>query len=232
VGERAGAVFLNQTKAPMLESPTPDRKATVLLLLVIAGCVDAVGLAELSRYFVSYMSGNITQIGLLLAYRDFAGVALPAGLVALFVAGATIGTMIVEKTGRAAAAVLLLVEAALIACAWAGLGSASPMTGIVVLPVAMGLANIVTLSKGGSSPGTTYATGALVKLGIALAGLGGRERTGAAVGFNLASFAALLTGSFAGGFGRLSYGAGILLAPVAALTLLGIADLVLALRRR
>ncbi len=216
----------------MLESPTPDRKATVLLLLVIAGCVDAVGLAEMGRYFVSYMSGNITQIGLLLAYRDFAGAALPAGLVALFVAGATIGTMIVEKAGRAAAAALLLVEAALIALAWAGLTGARPMIGVVLLPVAMGLANIVTMRAGSSSPGTTYATGALVKLGIALAGLGGRERTGAVVGFNLASFAALLAGSFAGGFGRLTYGAAILLAPVAALVVLGVVDLVLVLGRR
>lgn len=216
----------------MLESPTPDRKATVLLLLVIAGCVDAVGLAEMGRYFVSFMSGNGTQIGVLLAYRDFAGAALPAGLVALFVAGATIGTMLVEKTGRMAATVLLLVEAALIALAWAGLGTARPMIGVVVLPVAMGLANIVILRAGRSAPGTTYATGALVKLGIALAGLGGRERTGAAVGFNLASFVALVVGSFAGGFGRLRYGSEILLAPVAALLALGIADLVVALRRR
>ena len=216
----------------MLESPTPDRKATVLLLLVIAGCVDAVGLAELSRYFVSYMSGNITQIGLLLADRDVTGAALPAGLVALFIAGATIGAMIFEKTGRAAAAVLLLVEAALIALAWAALGTARSATGIVVLPVAMGLANIVMLHEGRSAPGTTSATGALVRLAIALAGLGGRERTGAAVGFGLASAAALLAGSFAGGFGRLRYGSDILLAPVAALVMLGIADLAIVLRRR
>ncbi len=216
----------------MLESPTPDRKATVLLLLVIAGCVDAVGFAEMGRYFVSYMSGDVTQIGLLLAYRDFAGVALPAGLVALFVAGATIGTMIAEKAGRIAAAALLIVEAVLIALAYAGLGSARPMTGIVLLPVAMGLANIVTLRADRSSPGTTYATGALVRLGIALAGLGGRERTGAAAGFNLARVAALLAGSFAGGFGRLGYGPAILLAPVAALVLLGVVDLVVAIRRR
>lgn len=216
----------------MLESPTPDRKATVLLLLVIAGCVDAIGLAETGRYFVSYMSGNGTQFGLLLAYRDFAGAALPAGLIALFVAGATIGTLIVERSGRLAAAMLLLVEAGLIALAWAGLGTARPMAGIVLLPVAMGLANIVTLRAGRSSPGATYATGVLVNLGIALAGLGARERAGAAVAFNFAAFAALVAGSFAGGFGRLRYGSEILLAPVAALVLLGLVDLVVALRRR
>jgi len=214
----------------MLESPTPDRNATILLLLAIAGCVDVVGLGETGRYFVSYMSGNTTQLGQLLAYHDYAGALMPIGLLALFVGGATLGTLVVESTGRRAAAALLLVEAALLALAWWGLGSPRPMLGVILLPVAMGLANIVTLHNGGASPGTTYATGTLVKLGVALAGLG-RDSRSRDVFRYAAMWLALLAGGMLGAIGQLRLGPAVLLVPVAALILLGLVDLVLARRR-
>jgi uncharacterized membrane protein YoaK (UPF0700 family) len=215
----------------MLDVSTPDRKATVLLLLAIAGCVDAVGLAETGRYFVSFMSGNTTQMALHLAYRDYASVWLPLGLVALFVAGCTIGTMIAEKAGaRWAAGLLLLAEAGLIAAAIEGFAMARPAIGIALLPIAMGLANIVTLHAGNAQPGTTHATGALVKFGILLAGLGEKGRAGD-IGFQFAMWAALLVGSILGGFGRLSYGMRSLWVTVALLVVLALVDFVLARRR-
>jgi len=214
----------------MLERPLPDRDATILLLLAIAGCVDVVGLGETGRYFVSYMSGNTTQLGQLLAYHDYAAALMPIGLVALFIGGATLGTLIVEAAGARAAAALLLVEAVLLALAWHGLGAARPMLGVIVLPVAMGLANIVTLHNGGASPGTTYATGTLVKLGVALAGLG-RDGTPREVLRYAAMWLALLIGGMLGAIGQLRWGANVLLVPVAALLALGLADLVLAPRR-
>lgn len=213
----------------MLDSPTPDRKATALLLLAIAGFVDAVGLAETGRYFVSYMSGNTTQIGLLLAYHDMAAALLPLGLVALFVGGAAIGTMIVEKAGRRSPGVLLLVVGGLLAGAYLGLGSTRPMIGITLLPIAMGLANIVTLKAGGPQPGTTYATGALVKLGVALGRLG--NGGGQIALFNLASWLALLCGSVFGGIGRMRYGHEALLVPAVVLFVLGAVYLYEARRR-
>ncbi len=214
----------------MLESPTPDRNATVLLLLAIAGCVDVVGLGETGRYFVSYMSGNTTQLGQLLAYHDYAAALMPIGLVALFTGGATLGTLVVEATGRRAAAALLLVEAGLLALAWWGLGTLRPMVGVILLPVAMGLANIVTLRNGGSSPGTTYATGALVKLGVAIAGLGRETRLQDVLRY-AAMWLALLAGGMLGAIGQLRLGATVLLVPVGALLALGLVDLVLTRRR-
>ncbi len=218
----------------MLESPTPDRNATVLLLLAIAGCVDVVGLGETGRYFVSYMSGNTTQLGQLLAYHDYAAALMPIGLIALFVGGATLGTLIVEATGARAAGALLLVEAALLALAYAGLGTLRPMLGVILLPVAMGLANIVTLHNGGASPGTTYATGTLVKLGVALAGLGrdgGGSRARDVLRYAI-MWLALLAGGMLGAIGQLRWGAAVLLVPVAALAVLGLVDLMLTGRRR
>lgn len=207
----------------MTPSPAPDRKATVLLMLAIAGGVDAIGLAETGRYFVSFMSGNVTQIGLQLAYRDGAGALLPLGLVALFVAGATIGSLIAERTARRGAAALLLAEAALLGVAWAGLDGARPGLGVAALAVAMGVASIVMLHDAAiASQG--HATGVLVRLGVALAGLG-RDVPGRTAGFHAAAVAALMLGSMGGALGRLRFGSAVLLLPIAALALLGLAAL-------
>ncbi len=215
----------------MLEVTPPERKATVLLLLAIAGCVDVIGLTETGRYFVSYMSGNTTQLGRSLAYHDYGGALLPLGLVALFIAGATIGTLIAEKSARRAPGLLLLGEGALLAGAYAGFGTHRPMMGLILLPIAMGLANIVTLHAGGPNPGTTYSTGALVKLGVTLAGLG-RDTTVRDLAFNAAMWIALLAGSVLGAIGRLRFGSEVLLVPVAVLVLLGLADLIMSRHRR
>ncbi|WBO21447.1 YoaK family protein [Sphingomonas abietis] len=215
----------------MIDVSTPDRKATVLLLLAIAGCVDAVGLAETGRYFVSFMSGNTTQMALHLAYRDYASVGMPLGLIALFVAGCTIGTLIAEKVGgRLAGGMLLLVEAIVLAVAAWGFQSPWSGIGLILLPVGMGLANIVTLHAGSAQPGATHATGALVKLGILLAGAGRDARAGD-LGFQLAMWIALLVGGILGAFGRLRFGMDTLLAAAGLLLVLGVVDLLLSRRR-
>jgi uncharacterized membrane protein YoaK (UPF0700 family) len=220
----------------MLESPTPDRKAIVLLLLAIAGCVDATGLAETGRTFVSFMSGNTTFAGAAAAYGDWPQAVAPLGLVALFVAGATLGTLIAEAAAGFATVALLLVEAALLAAAWFGLGGTRPLIGVVLLPVAMGLANIVTLegvTPGGrrAGPGVTYATGTLVRIGIGFANLG-RGTDGRALAFDCAMWAALFGGAAAGAVARLRFGADALLACAGALAVVGLAELAFRAGRR
>jgi uncharacterized membrane protein YoaK (UPF0700 family) len=210
----------------MLESPTPDRKATVLLLLALAGCVDAMGLAETGRFYVSAMSGNTTSMAQMLALGDYRPALLPLGLIVLFVAGATIGTLIAEKARRFAAPALLLVVGLLVAGAWAGLGTARPALGVMLLPVAMGAINIVTMQGG-----RAYATGALVRLGVGLAGLG-RDARGREVGFDLAVWLCLFAGSLAGAALRLRYGGDVLLGVAALLGLAALGHLVAVLRRR
>jgi uncharacterized membrane protein YoaK (UPF0700 family) len=232
VNEPSSALpFLALARPAMLDVSTPDRKATVLLLLAIAGCVDAVGLAETGRYFVSFMSGNTTQVAQHLAYREFDEIGLPFGLIALFVAGCTIGTMIARRAGPAkAAGLLLLVEAALLAAAVGAFGSPWPSFGVTLLTVGMGLANIVTVHAGRAQPGATHATGALVNLGMLLAEAGERGRV-ADMGFQFAMWLSLLVGSMLGAFGRLRFGLELLWAPVAILALLGVVDLVVSRRR-
>ena len=206
------------------QAPSVDHRAIVLLLLAVAGCVDGVGLAELGRFFVSAMSGNTTSIGLALSYQDWTGALVPLGLVALFVAGVTIGALVDEQAGRRAAPLLLFLEAIILASAWAAYRGPRPMVGTILLPVAMGLANLAVVRVAGIRPGATYVTGTLVRIGIGLADLGRRGDARALLA-DIALWAAMLIGAFAGGWGRLRYGSDVLLGPVAALILIAIASL-------
>ncbi|USI73097.1 YoaK family protein [Sphingomonas morindae] len=214
----------------MLDRPTPDRKAIVLLLLAIAGCVDAVGLAETGQYFVSFMSGNTTRMGLSLAYGQRLEALLPLGLVALFVGGTTLGALIMERSGRAGAAPVMVAQAALLALASWGFGTSRPALGVLPLPVAMGLANIVMMQNGTVQRGATYATGTLVRLGVGLARLGRRPGEGGAVLHDFACWLALLAGAIGGALGRLHRGDAILAVPAAALLVIALVELIVARR--
>lgn len=215
----------------MLEVSPPDRTITVLLLLAIAGCVDAVGLAETGHYFLSFMSGNTTQLGMSLAFRDWHAALFPLGLVALFVGGTTLGALVAERARRFAAGTLLLLEAALLALAGTLLAGAHGASGLLLLPVAMGFANIVTLRAGEASPGVTYATGTLVQLGVALAGLGGQMRWRRVMA-PLSRWLALLCGAVLGAAGRQHLGPHLLFWPAGLLLLLALIDLLWLARRR
>lgn len=148
-----------------------DRNSRILAagLSALAGYVDAIGFLKLGGFFVSFMSGNSTRLGVGLAEGSMHA-AIAAGLVAGFVTGVVCGTL----AGRAAGAhrrmaVLLLVAALLaLAAAFGAAGFAGGAVGAMVL--AMGAENAVFERDGEVQIGLTYMTGTLVKLGQRLAG--------------------------------------------------------------
>src|SRR5690349_20405956 len=89
-------------------------------LSALAGYVDAIGFLHLRGMFVSFMSGNSTRMGVCLAAGDWRAAAEALGLIALFVAGAAGGSLIVLGRGRHRLALLLLAEAMLLAAAALG----------------------------------------------------------------------------------------------------------------
>ncbi|MFZ4688244.1 MAG: YoaK family protein [Polymorphobacter sp.] len=136
----------------------------------LAGFVDATGFIATGGFFLSFMSGNSTRLGVgLIASGEHA--ALAASLVGAFVVGVMGGTL----TGRAAGrhhrpAVLLLVGAALaIAAALAGGGHFLPA--LLATALAMGAENTVFEADGEVRISLTYMTGNLVKIGQRLAGV-------------------------------------------------------------
>ncbi|OAF05034.1 hypothetical protein AYJ54_21470 [Bradyrhizobium centrolobii] len=166
-------------------------------LSALAGYVDGIGFLHLGGLFVSFMSGNSTRLGVSLAEAQWWQAAEAFGLIALFVAGAAAGSLVVLGGGVERQPWLLLTEAILLAGAALSHMFGLPVLAIAGIVLAMGLENTVFQIDGGAGLGLTYVTGALVKVGQLLAvGLTGGPRWRWAP--NLLLWAALVAGSTAG----------------------------------
>ena len=152
-------------------SPLPpkiraERNETVVLAL-IAGYVDAYGLAKLGT-FVSYMSGNTTQAGLSLGTAVWAK-ALPSGVaIVSYVVGSFAGTWLTHTGWRQSRRLILAAVA--VALAVSPLLEPRSQSGtIAVLAVAMGLMNAVRTRVGPESVSLTFVTGTLSRMASHLA---------------------------------------------------------------
>ena len=153
----------------------PERVLAVLLSAA-AGYVDAVGFLASGGYFMSFMSGNSTRLGVGLAGGS-AAAAIAGGLILLFVAGVTAGSLIGRVARARRRACVLATIAALLALA-ALLGDAGRLwPACAVMAIAMGMENTVFEQDGEVRIGLTYMTGRLVKVGQRLAAaLAGEDR--------------------------------------------------------
>jgi uncharacterized membrane protein YoaK (UPF0700 family) len=155
-----------------------DRRAIglAICLSTLAGYVDAIGFISLGGFFVSFMTGNSTRLGIELATRNPGGIALAGGILALFVAGVVAGALIGHAAGerRRPAAVIGCVALCLTLAALLAAGGHDGI-GVALLTVAMGMENAVFQRDGEVTIGLTYMTGTLVKMGQRIAGamLGG-----------------------------------------------------------
>ncbi len=156
-----------------------------LLLVIVAGFVDATGFLALAGTFVAFMSGNTSAGGALVGTFDVARAARQLFPLPFFVAGIYLGAVVVQAAPPPAQhrryALVLGVECGLIALvlaaaklsgvhdavplepAWRFFGLAAP------LAVAMGLQNAMRMDVRGASLATTYVTGTLHVAAQALA---------------------------------------------------------------
>ena len=132
------------------------------LLAALAGMVDVIGYLHLNGLFVSYMSGNSTQLAAALGQGNLAQAGAITKLVAFFVLGAAAGQMLAGFTGEwrmswvLGGVAVLLTIAALLATA------PEPMV------FAMGALN-ASMHRAGSIPvSLTFVTGVLVRFGQGL----------------------------------------------------------------
>jgi uncharacterized membrane protein YoaK (UPF0700 family) len=152
-----------------MEGPLGERSKPWLFascLAAVAGYVDAIGFLTTGDFFVSFMSGNSTQMAVSLREHP-ATAALGLGLIAAFVAGVMTGA----AAGRAAkpyrATAILGLISLLLAGAAGLLVFGDRRWGTLLLAFAMGMENTVFAEDRGIA--LTYVTGTLVKLGKALA---------------------------------------------------------------
>ena len=132
------------------------------LLAALAGMVDVIGYLHLNGLFVSYMSGNSTQLAAALGQGNLDAAGSIAKLIALFVLGAAAGQVLAGVTGEwhmswvLAGVTVLLAIAALLSAA------PEPMV------FAMGALN-ASMHRAGTIPvSLTFVTGVLVRLGQGL----------------------------------------------------------------
>lgn len=137
-------------------------------LSAIAGYVDAIGFLKLGGLFVSFMSGNSTRMAVGSVIEPRVAVTA-ARLLAGFIAGVVVGTMLATVAGRRRKPVLLVVVGILLAVAASQGRGVSDLVAITAMTVAMGAANTIFQRNGEVSIGVTYMTGTLVKFGQRLA---------------------------------------------------------------
>lgn len=149
-------------------------QALAVGLSALAGFVDAQGFIQLGGFFVAFMSGNSTRLGVGLIERAHSA-AVAATLIGLFVTGVILGSLVGRRAGNYRRAVVLVFVAITLTGA-ASLNAFGTAEGAVVLmAIAMGAENAVFERDGEVHIGLTYMTGTLVKFGqrVADAATGG-----------------------------------------------------------
>lgn len=183
-------------------------------LSALAGYVDAVGYLITGGFFVSFMSGNSTRLGV-----DIADMSANAGVAALLIGSFVVGVIIASLVGRAAGGrhrtVVPVLMVVLLAAA-AGLGDMrEDRLTAILMAVAMGVENIFFATGTDVRVGLTYMTGRLVKIGQQFAAaLTGEDRWGWVP--HVLLWAGLMSGGIAGAVAYLFLGSDALWIAVAA----------------
>jgi len=197
-------------------------RAVAHLLAFVAGAVDALGYLMLGGFFVSFMSGNSTRLGVAIGTGQWTQATMAGALITLFVIGVGCGSVAGERAGRWRVPLLLALEAALLLAAAALPLAGWPRPGISVMVLAMGVSNTVFARNGVVAFGVTYMTGALVRVGEGL-GAAALGRKGNGWHFSAMSWLSLVAGGAVGASLHDGYGVNafwLLGAVVAALAVL------------
>ncbi|MDB5363594.1 MAG: hypothetical protein JWO51_4891 [Rhodospirillales bacterium] len=144
-------------------------------LAAIAGAVNAAGFYVAGRY-TSHMTGTVSLLADALALGDFGDALVAAVVIATFVAGAAVSTLLINRAERrlpnGAYAFSLLAEAALLFIgglveALAPEAMRAPLL-ILGLSFTMGLQNAIVTRVSNARIRTTHVTGMVTDIGIEL----------------------------------------------------------------
>jgi uncharacterized membrane protein YoaK (UPF0700 family) len=152
----------------LVERFDTSERLFVAALSSLAGFVDAVGFLQSKGFFVSFMSGNSTRLGVGLA-QSYPDALAAAGLVCTFILGVAAGTLLGRRSeGQRAFAVMTAVSGCLAAAAFCSTQDLL-LASLSLIAFAMGAENAALERKERVRIGVTYMTGSVVKLGQALA---------------------------------------------------------------
>lgn len=136
----------------------------------LAGYIDGIGFIHLGGLFVSFMSGNSTRLGVMVAEMNWSKALEAIRLIVMFVVGAGAGSLIGRGRGTYRQGLLVMAEALLLGVGALGYELGFEQLTIATIVLAMGLVNAVFQIDGGTTGlGLTYMTGTLVRVGQLLA---------------------------------------------------------------
>jgi len=153
------------------EAASSRSAALASTLTALAGFTDAIGYSELGELYLSFMSGNSTHFGMALASAGWPHAALAGAIIATFVTGSLLGTLIADRARSLKPAVLgaeLLILLAATSLTLLGAGS----LGLIPISAAMGMQNTLHQVVAGADVGKGFLTGNLFALGQSLARAG------------------------------------------------------------
>ena len=186
------------------------------ILAALAGMVDAIGYLRLGHLFVSFMSGNSTQLAVAVGRGDLTEAGIITELIALFVLGAAGGQVLAGFTGKWHLTWILVAVAALLATGTVLTTSPKPMV------LAMGALNASMHRAGKMGVSLTYVTGTLVKFGQNLGDFLTRRLTGWAWLVQASPWAGLIAGATIGSAAYMRMGGVATWAPVLLACLLAV----------
>ncbi len=169
-------------------------------LALIAGWVDAIGFIQIGEIYLSFMSGNTTQLGIAVAAGRETRILHGTAVIASFFFGAFAGTLLADAAGRRRLPLVLAVELALVCAAIALMMLRPGFAALMPVTVAMGAQNALRQPLGRADVGRTFVTGSLFSAGQSLArALVGRAPRTEWLAF-LASWIAFVVGAIGGAY--------------------------------
>ncbi len=140
-----------------------------LVFAGLAGWMDAVGYIEMGQFYVSFMSGNTTQLGIAIAGAHRELILRGLFVIFSFFLGAFVGTLLSDAGGRFRTPLLLATEL-LLFCVAIRLTAIRPgFSALLPIVVAMGMQNALRQMVGHAVVGRSFVTGALFSSGQSLA---------------------------------------------------------------
>jgi uncharacterized membrane protein YoaK (UPF0700 family) len=140
-----------------------------MALAALSGYVDALGFIYLGGFFVSFMSGNSTRLGVGLV-EDWHHAMISGGLIVCFVFGVMLGTLFAYRGTKGRSITVLMLVTLLLTLAAATHAGDLHVFAVALTAMAMGAINCIFVGSSGEvTTGVTYMTGTLVKLGQGIA---------------------------------------------------------------
>src|SRR5262249_1319358 len=152
------------------ESDRASERTLAVCLALVAGYVDACGFRTFGT-FVSFMSGNTTQAGLLLGQRQTAAAMSYVIAILCFVGGSITGTSMTQPVSRRSRQFLFTTVSVLLGISTVIMQAGSPDSRLMILMLAssMGMMNTALSRVGSEGVSLTFVTGGLSRVGSHLA---------------------------------------------------------------